>query len=337
MRLRAYLNGSYAVDDSGSGAEFVIPADAKNSWLRLQIAAAVGEAIDETIWPMARPAEVADGSFEAYAADEYAAEFGREVYGGDLYWQPIGKCASRYGIATLDGSDDEGWTIYTGSTGAQSFYTSGYSALAGIAATGDKQIPGWCSWADTQDGTIAGMRRSADDSDRIYIPADTLTGWGVAAGDLDGFKAMLAENPMQIAYKLAATTWFTPAPSEIAPQEGVNVLVSEGDAITAEATASGWRVVNDPEALQGAQDELAARQALSEAELARLGMALVVDGEGVHVHRPVDNPGCETLTSDDSFNVVVNNAIASTFAASYTKLGGQIVVRQTSNGLIFGG
>ena len=181
------------------------------------------------------------------------------------------------------------------------------------------------------------MRRSADDSDRIYIPADTLTGWGVAAGDLDGFKAMLAENPMQIAYKLAATTWFTPAPSEIAPQEGVNVLVSEGDAITAEATASGWRVVNDPEALQGAQDELAARQALSEAELARLGMALVVDGEGVHVHRPVDNPGCETLTSDDSFNVVVNNAIASTFAASYTKLGEQIVVRQTSNGLIFGG
>ena len=107
--------------------------------------------------------------------------------------------------------------------------------------------------------------------------------------------------------------------------------------ITAEATASGWRVVNDPEALQGAQDELAARQALSEAELARLGMALVVDGEGVHVHRPVDNPGCETLTSDDSFNVVVNNAIASTFAASYTKLGEQIVVRQTSNGLIFGG
>ena len=121
------------------------------------------------------------------------------------------------------------------------------------------------------------------------------------------------------------------------PLEGTNVLYGGAGALEVDSTASGWRVVNDPAELQSAQEALALQQARMDEALNRLGMAMVLDADGVHVHRPVTNPPCETLTADDSFNVLVNSAIAATFAASYQKMGGQIVVRQTSNGLIFGG
>ena len=115
------------------------------------------------------------------------------------------------------------------------------------------------------------------------------------------------------------------------------MLYGDAGALEVDSTASGWRVVNDPAELQSAQEALALQQARMDEALNRLGMAMVLDADGVHVHRPVTNPPCETLTADDSFNVLVNSAIAATFAASYQKMGGQIVVRQTSNGLIFGG
>lgn len=227
VRLRAYVDGSYAVDDSGNGATLTISANAKSSWLRLNIADE-GVTVNETIWPMARLSTETDGSFAPYAGNTYAADFGQTVYGGELDWN-TGVLTVECLMSTLDGSDDEGWTIYTGEvTGNQNFYTSGYSALPGIVATGNKQIPGWCSWADTQDGIIAGMRRTADDSDRIFIPVETLTGWGVAAGDMNGFKAMLAENPMQIVYKVATPTTIQLTPHEIEALRGVNTLYGDG-------------------------------------------------------------------------------------------------------------
>lgn len=149
--------------------------------------------------------------------------------------------------------------------------------------------------------------------------------------------ALIASDDFAICYRLAEPIVVQLNLPAVYPLEGTNVLYGGTGALEVDSTASGWRVVNDPAELQSAQEALALQQARMGEALNRLGMAMVLDADGVHVHRPVTNPPCETLTADDSFNVLVNSAISATFAASYQKMGGQIVVRQTSNGLIFGG
>lgn len=264
-------------------------------------------------------------AYEPYQGDTYAADFGQTVYGGTLDWN-TGVLTADMGIKVFDGTEP----IDT-ENGYYNFWAKNVPQDA-------INIPGICSHYPYK---------------KYYVPDEKQYGLNISYGirfhvdmsvypTADGFKSYLAAQyaagtPVQVCYRLAEPIVVQLNLPAVYPLEGTNVLYGGTGALEVDSTASGWRVVNDPAELQSAQEALALQQARMDEALNRLGMAMVLDADGVHVHRPVTNPPCETLTADDSFNVLVNSAIAATFAASYQKMGGQIVVRQTSNGLIFGG
>lgn len=270
-------------------------------------------------------ASSAASTYEPYCSDTYAADFGQTVYGGTLDWN-TGVLTADMGIKVFDGTE---------SINTENGY---YNFWAENVPQDAINIPGICSHYPYK---------------KYYVPDEKQYGLNISYGirfhvdmsvypTADAFKSYLAAQyaagtPVQVCYRLAEPVVVQLNLPAVYPLDGTNVLYGGAGALEVDSTASGWRVVNDPAELQSAQEALALQQARMDEALNRLGMAMVLDADGVHVHRPVTNPPCETLTADDSFNVLVNSAIAATFAASYQKMGGQIVVRQTSNGLIFGG
>lgn len=275
------------------------------------------------------------GKDEEYADENdssYAADFGQTVYGGTLDWA-TGVLTVDMGVKTLDGTeswylDGSGYNYAYAPTGIDLLQGDGVELITShyISAKNASELSG----AQGQ-GKILQFN-----GNKWYINHDC------QAMGLDAWKSYLsaqaaAGTPVQVCYRLAEPVVVQLNLPAVYPLDGTNVLYGDAGALEVDSTASGWRVVNDPAELQSAQEALVLQQARMDEALNRLGMAMVLDADGVHVHRPVTNPPCETLTADDSFNVLVNSAIAATFAASYQKMGGQIVVRQTSNGLIFGG
>lgn len=274
--------------------------------------------------------------YEPYQGDTYAADFGQTVYGGTVDWA-AGVLAVEWAIKALTGT--ESVVI----NNLQYFNAPRFEiemVVPGIITTQAENINMICSHyevaanpvkANDVNHSICGWKANS----KVYLRDD-------AYSTVDDYKAYLAAQyaagtPVQVCYRLAEPVVVQLNLPAVYPLDGTNVLYGGAGALEVDSTASGWRVVNDPAELQSAQEALALQQARMDEALNRLGMAMVLDADGVHVHRPVTNPPCETLTADDSFNVLVNSAIAATFAASYQKMGGQIVVRQTSNGLIFGG
>lgn len=162
-----------------------------------------------------------------YQGKLHTVQIDQVVYGLRYEWL-TGRGVIEWAMQVFDGSDDENWMVYTSGSGAISFY-NGVSVLTGIAATGDFRIPGACSWAASEQGYIIGIVRTGIDADRMEIPHETLVKWGVAA-NLDAFKAKLAANPMQIAYKLATPVEIQRTPhiiSAVEPEQ-TNTLYGDG-------------------------------------------------------------------------------------------------------------
>ena len=278
--------------------------------------------------------------YAPYTGDTYTADFGQTVYGGTLDWA-AGVLAVEWAKRELTGK--EYWWAASSINGNSRFGMSvkveyggnfvGASTNQDIAPLLCDRYPAGSDSQNYRENQVISLNGAGDMN--IYDPQ-------YAAGDLASWKSYIAAQyaagtPVQVCYRLAEPVVVQLNLPAMYPLEGTNVLYGGAGALEVDSTASGWRVVNDPAELQSAQEALALQQARMDEALNRLGMAMVLDADGVHVHRPVTNPPCETLTADDSFNVLVNSAIAATFAASYQKMGGQTVVRQTSNGLIFGG
>ena len=263
---------------------------------------------------------------EPYNGDAYAASFGQTVYGGTLDWAA--------GVLAVE------WAIVKGVFSRSTIDSSGklYSILgvpSSVASHLDSEsVTPYIVCTALPSKGLSAARSFSGASISQYGKALYIGGYVGRESELD---ALIASDDFAICYRLAEPVVVQLNLPAVYPLEGTNVLYGGTGALEVDSTASGWRVVNDPAELQSAQEALALQQARMDEALNRLGMAMVLDADGVHVHRPVTNPPCETLTADDSFNVLVNSAIAATFAASYQKMGGQIVVRQTSNGLIFGG
>lgn len=278
-------------------------------------------------------------SYAPYNGDTFTADFGQTVYGGTLDWA-AGVLAVDRGILTMDGTED----IAVSNDSPNKMFV--------CRTLRNGNITDWTDIGSTAQIVCSHFTNSTAEIvygvNHVNIPGliaqKNRDFWFTRSNyaSLDEFKAYLAAQyaagtPVQVCYRLAEPVVVQLNLPAVYPLEGTNVLYGDAGALEVDSTASGWRVVNDPAELQSAQEALALQQARMDEALNRLGMAMVLDADGVHVHRPVTNPPCETLTADDSFNVLVNSAIAATFAASYQKMGGQIVVRQTSNGLIFGG
>ena len=265
-------------------------------------------------------------SYAPYNGDTYTADFGQTVYGGTLDWAA--------GVLAVE------WAIVKGVFSRSTIDSSGklYSILgvpSSVASHLDSEsVTPYIVCTALPSKGLSAARSFSGASISQYGKALYIGGYVGRESELD---ALIASDDFAICYRLAEPIVVQLNLPAVYPLEGTNVLYGGAGALEVDSTASGWRVVNDPAELQSAQEALALQQARMDEALNRLGMAMVLDADGVHVHRPVTNPPCETLTADDSFNVLVNSAIAATFAASYQKMGGQIVVRQTSNGLIFGG
>lgn len=278
-------------------------------------------------------------AYEPYQGNTYTADFGQTVYGGTLDWNTgVLTVDKRYVV--IDGVNIKCNSAY----GIDSLKLPCIDGLVNNSNADD--LPMWCdtlmpvySLSDVYN--TPNSIRVVDF--RIPIHIDGIQGIGSGFAYQTSAELIAAANTwlnahhVSLCFTLVSPTAIQLTPQMVAALEGTNVLYGGAGALEVDSTASGWRVVNDPAELQSAQEALALQQARMDEALNRLGMAMVLDADGVHVHRPVTNPPCETLTADDSFNVLVNSAIAATFAASYQKMGGQIVVRQTSNGLIFGG
>ena len=305
---------------------------------RLYLVIPSGKVVDTTYYPT-----IVYGStvtpYEPYHGNTFTADFGQTVYGGTLDWA-AGVLAVDRGILTMDGTED----IAVSNDSPNKMFV--------CRTLRNGNITDWTDIGSTAQIVCSHFTNSTAEIvygvNHVNIPGliaqKNRDFWFTRSNyaSLDEFKAYLAAQyaagtPVQVCYRLAEPVVVQLNLPAVYPLEGTNVLYGDAGALEVDSTASGWRVVNDPAELQSAQEALALQQARMDEALNRLGMAMVLDADGVHVHRPVTNPPCETLTADDSFNVLVNSAIAATFAASYQKMGGQIVVRQTSNGLIFGG
>lgn len=325
-----YINGSAYKFDTGSGIHLNI-AYAQKIYGNIVIRG--GTTINKTFYPQIETGHVKT-EYEPYNGDAYAASFGQTVYGGTLDWA-AGVLTVEWAMRSFTGAEN----INHSTSGKEKFTYYGLMNVIMEHSDGASVAPIACSHFKPVSADILFT------TDSGYSVAQSGTGiWFHKHGfaDLDEFKSYLAAQsaagtPVQVCYRLAEPVVVQLNLPAVYPLEGTNVLYGDAGALEVDSTASGWRVVNDPAELQSAQEALALQQARMDEALNRLGMAMVLDADGVHVHRPVTNPPCETLTADDSFNVLVNSAIAATFAASYQKMGGQIVVRQTSNGLIFGG
>lgn len=166
-------------------------------------------------------------AFEPYQGDTFTLNFGQTIYGGTLDWNK-GEMVVNTGFAAFDGS--ENWVVFTYADGRQSFYTSGSNALPGIMPGTYIYVPGICSWSPSVDGYITDILRTDVDSAAIEIKPDVLSKWGI--GDLDTFKARLAANHMQIAYKLANPITIRLTPQQITALAGVNTVYGDADEIT---------------------------------------------------------------------------------------------------------
>ena len=316
-------SGVYNIgNDTGSGRTFTSVEG--NYFLRLEVKSGC-TANNVTFYPQLELGSTAT-AYEPYNGDTYAASFGQTVYGGTLDWAA--------GVLAVE------WAIVKGVFSRSTIDSSGklYSILgvpSSVASHLDSEsVTPYIVCTALPSKGLSAARSFSGASISQYGKALYIGGYVGRESELD---ALIASDDFAICYRLAEPIVVQLNLPAVYPLEGTNVLYGGAGALEVDSTASGWRVVNDPAELQSAQEALALQQARMDEALNRLGMAMVLDADGVHVHRPVTNPPCETLTADDSFNVLVNSAIAATFAASYQKMGGQIVVRQTSNGLIFGG
>lgn len=324
--------------ETGNGYSFSLSGETQLDRVRIVIRS--GVTVSNLVFkPMIRLASITDTAYEPYHGDTYTADFGQTVYGGTLDWL-TGVLTVDRGILTMDGTED----IAVSNDSPNKMFV--------CRTLRNGNITDWTDIGSTAQIVCSHFTNSTAE---IVYGVNNVNMPGLIAqknrdfwftrsnyASLDEFKAYLAAQyaagtPVQVCYRLAEPIVVQLNLPAVYPLEGTNVLYGGTGALEVDSTASGWRVVNDPAELQSAQEALALQQARMDEALNRLGMAMVLDADGVHVHRPVTNPPCETLTADDSFNVLVNSAIAATFAASYQKMGGQIVVRQTSNGLIFGG
>lgn len=295
-----------------------------------------GTTVDTTIVPQLELGSTAT-AYKPYQGDTYSADFGQTVYGGTLDWA-AGVLTLDNAMVTLDGTNQKAFFMSVDADAIQA--RLGDNLPDAINRAGNGCLI--CSHLIEQYGIYSEFPYPhvyLDVSGTPFIRAYFPTTIAKTENELNAYLAAqhAAGTPVQVCYRLAEPVVVQLNLPAVYPLEGTNVLYGGAGALEVDSTASGWRVVNDPAELQSAQEALALQQARMDEALNRLGMAMVLDADGVHVHRPVTNPPCETLTADDSFNVLVNSAIAATFAASYQKMGGQIVVRQTSNGLIFGG
>ena len=163
---------------------------------------------------------------EPYRGDTFTLDFGQTVYGGTLDWN-TGELTADMGYKVFNGS--ESWVAFTYADGQKSFYTSGSNALPGIVSGTYINIPGICSWSPSVGGYIRDVLRTDIDSPAIEIKPDVLSKWGIS--DIDAFKAMLAANPMGIAYKLAAPVTIRLTPTQILALQGENTLWSDAGEI----------------------------------------------------------------------------------------------------------
>lgn len=231
--------GVWCIDGNGVGkyvaatpdayqVTFRVPADTVTVQIRIRLT--TGATFSNFLFPvyLNEGTQIIAGKY--YEGETFSASFGQTVYGGTLDWGK-GVLTVDRGYTAFNGS--ENWVAFTYADGKQGFYTSGSNALPGIISGTHIYIPGICSWSPSVDGYIRDVLRTDIDAIAIEIKPDVLSKWGI--NDLDTFKARLAANPMQLAYKLATHTTIQLTPAQLTALQGMNNIFCDAG----ETTVSG--------------------------------------------------------------------------------------------------
>lgn len=222
-RLQLIVNDLLLVTDSGNGASAVIPDGIENSWVRVEIEVA-GTTVNETVYPMVRPASVTDGTFEVYKGDTYTADFGQTVYGGTLDWT-TGVLAVEWAVTTLTGT--ESWNYVDAGLETARFGAVVATGIApGISSNLDmKKSSHFKAMLSVGAGVEDGNGFNLYDSGWVDIVCPAIT-------TVEAWKSYLsaqasAGTPVQIAYKLATPTVIQLTPQLITALAGTNTVYGD--------------------------------------------------------------------------------------------------------------
>ena len=173
-------------------------------------------------------------SFEPYRGNTFALDFGQAVYGGTLDWK-TGVLTVDRACAVLDGNSNI--TIATGvaqSEGYTKFHT-GLSAADALLGS-DKDVPdAFCNMLPVR--KISGNVTGEVPEGSCVSASSTSGSWYLVvqnsiASTVDEMKALLAETPLQICYKLKSPITVRLTLQQITALEGVNTLYTDGDGMS---------------------------------------------------------------------------------------------------------
>ena len=162
-------------------------------------------------------------NYAPYSGTTLSVTFPDTVYGGSHEFVS-GGLTSEWATATFDGSNDENWSLWGGA-----FVTYGTTpniansdtvSQTNIIVMADRFKAGGVNYRGAQgQGEII---KVVDNNSYIAVDPTNFA-------DVNEFKAYLANNPMQIIYKLATPTEISLTPQEISTLRGENNVWGSGD------------------------------------------------------------------------------------------------------------
>lgn len=165
-------------------------------------------------------------TYEPYHGSTYTLDFGQTVYGGTLDWNK-GEMVVDTGYTELDGR--EAWTQTAKANGyrysvtiSNAKPTEDFNVISGAISNAFKEI----TWSQLVNSNVDG-----------FAMHNTTGALGITASQfdemtLDEFKEWLAQNPVQIAYKLATPIIIPLTPQQITALAGLNTVYSDADGMT---------------------------------------------------------------------------------------------------------
>ena len=252
---RASADGTSDIGSDANGYAYLMGVNGSGEWIRsygvstltvtVESEVALGFAwynatsLNITFYPMIRPSSIADATFEAYNGEIYTVDLDGTRYGAVLDVE-TGVLIVTDVLKVFDGSDDENITLgweYNGSTLMSNIF---------IFPIFDMKISTPQDISDLKTNWIE-PRFKADDlyldewtcrrrnnlaQILVYTPSsatNTIT--------LASLKSILAQTPLQIAYKLATPITVQLTPEEVTLLHGDNVLTTDADSVEASYSA----------------------------------------------------------------------------------------------------
>ena len=231
------VSGIGTIFENSQGT-FTVDDTYKYNWVRLYIAnGTVCDGI--TLYPMILREDDTSTAYEPYQGETYTTALGRTVYGGTL---DITSGVLTVGMAFQEFDGDENWAIEATSSNGVTFRQYVSEATVGYNNDGymvfnEAEYAG--SFIDK--GTILGRSAMLSNNRGLYIFVPTSLG---IASTVEEWKAWLADNPLQVAYKLATPQTYQLTPTEVKTLLGTNNIWADSGDITVKYGTNPYIIVN---------------------------------------------------------------------------------------------